>query len=109
MRLIQTDMWQEEKNRGGGRQSSSQYDRNANQSTYGSSGAAGGYEQRQVHYGQQSNNQNAYQPGAQQGQSGDPYEAYGGYENYMAMWSAYYQNQNQGQNQGQPGSGPPHS
>lgn len=100
---------QEEKNRSGGRQPSSQYDRS--QPTYSSSntGAVGGYDQRQMQYAQQPGNQGGYQAVVQQGQAADPYEAYGGYDNYMAMWTAYYQNQNQGQNQGQPGSGPPHS
>ncbi|KAI4149306.1 MAG: hypothetical protein LQ340_004703 [Diploschistes diacapsis] len=99
----------EEKNRSGGRQPSSQYDRS--QPTYSSSntGAVGGYDQRQMQYAQQPGNQGGYQAVVQQGQAADPYEAYGGYDNYMAMWTAYYQNQNQGQNQGQPGSGPPHS
>lgn len=58
-------------------------------------------------YGNQQNPQQQQQPGGSAG-GADPYAAYGGYENYLALWYSSYQAQNQGQQnpqaQGPPGS-----
>ena len=68
------------------------------------------FSQAQQQYQQPySNPQNPQQqqPGGPGG-GADPYAAYGGYENYLALWYSSYQAQNQGQQnlqaQGPPGS-----
>ena len=89
-----------EKNRGGGRANGPQYDQ------YGSGGSGysgqGGYGQPsydQYQQPQQPGPQGGPQGGQPQQQGADPYAAYGGYENYMALWYSHY---NQGQAQQQP-------
>lgn len=57
-------------------------------------------------YGNQQNPQQQ-QPGGPGG-GADPYAAYGGYENYVALWYSSYQAQNQGQQNSQ-AQGPPGS
>ena len=50
---------------------------------------------------QQHQHQQQQQPGGAGGGAVDPYAAYGGYENYLALWYSSYQAQNQGQQQQQ--------
>lgn len=92
---------QQEKNSGRGRTSDHQIQYSTDQH----------FSQPQQQYQQQPYGN---QPIPQQQQSGtpgggaDPYAAYGGYENYVALWYSSYQAQNQGQQnpqaQGPPGS-----
>ena len=101
----------QEKNGSGGRSQPSQYEQ------YGSANSAYGQNQggfNQHSYAQYGQQQGSAQPNAQQagaggagpaGQAADPYAAYGGYENYMALW--YSHMNQQGQAQGQSGGGQP--
>ena len=92
----------EEKNRAGGKSSNDRH--NSNDAPYNNSPNAGSSNYNQgYNYGQQQ--QQSYQAPAAAAagttatpaQGSDPYAAYGGYENYMAIWSAFLQNQGQGQ------------
>ena len=95
----------EEKNRGGGRGGQSYQQDNygsssQNQGGYGQ-GGGGGYNNNQS-YNQYSQQQSGAQASQQQQgspQGADPYAAYGGYENYMALWYSHMQNQSQAQQQ----------
>lgn len=91
---------QQEKNSGRGRPSDHQNQYN-NDSHFSQP-----QQQYQQPYGNQQNPQQQ-QPGGPGG-GADPYAAYGGYENYVALWYSSYQAQNQGQQnpqaQGPPGS-----
>lgn len=78
---------------------------------YGGGGGGGGQSQysqpQQQPYGQQPMGQPAPPPGGQaDGNAADPYAAWGGYQNYMAMWyAALAQQQKQGgQAPGAPGA-----
>lgn len=62
------------------------------------------YSQAQQPYGQQAGGVGPQaQPTPQPGGEADPYAAYGGYNNYVAMWYAAMAQPNQQQ----PGQGPP--
>ena len=66
------------------------------------------YDYQQQPFGHQQNPQQQQQQPSGPGGGADPYAAYGGYENYVALWYSSYQAQNQGQQstqaQGPPGS-----
>lgn len=93
---------QQEKNSGRGRASDHQ---NQYNNTPPFSQPQQQYQQQQP-YGQQQNPHQQQSGGP--GGGADPYAAYGGYENYVALWYSSYQAQNQGQQnpqaQGPPGS-----
>ena len=96
---IGANQLQEEKNRGGGRAQHSQFDQyGSGTQVYGQGQgqSQGGYNQSYTQYPQQSAQQT---PPQQQAQSNDPYAAYGGYENYMALWYSHMSQQ--------PGGGQP--
>ena len=94
---------QQEKNSGRGRTSDHQNQYN-NGPPYSQP-----QQQYQQPYGHQQNpQQQQQQPGGPSGGGADPYAAYGGYENYVALWYSSYQAQNQGQ-QNPPTQGPPGS
>lgn len=88
------DFFQEEKNRpGGGAPRDDRYnDRFANN--------------QQQPYGQQNTTQSQAAPAGSTGGEVDPYAAYGGYQNYVALWYSSLQAQ-QGQQQATQDQGPP--
>lgn len=97
---------QQEKNSGRGRPSDHQNQYN-NDSHFSQP-----QQQYQQPYGNNQRNpqqqqQQQQQPGGPSG-GADPYAAYGGYENYVALWYSSYQAQNQGQQNPQ-APGPPGS
>ncbi|KAL8739636.1 MAG: hypothetical protein Q9190_007581 [Brigantiaea leucoxantha] len=85
----------EEKNRPGGGQRDQRDQRDDRYN-----GRNDQYTQNQQPYGQQQNVQAQAQPG---GDAADPYAAYGGYQNYVALWYSSLQAQGQQQQQQQPG------
>lgn len=100
----------EEKNRAGGKSSNDRH--NSSDAPYNGSSNTGSSNYNQgYNYGQQQQQPSYQAPAAAAAgatgtpaQGADPYAAYGGYENYMAMWSAYLQTQGPGQGQAGPGA-----
>lgn len=93
---------QQEKNSGRGRPSDHQ-----NQYNNDSHFSQPQQQYQQQPYRNQQTPQQQQQPGGPGG-GADPYAAYGGYENYVALWYSSYQAQNQGQQNPQ-APGPPGS